>query len=60
MKSPKEKVKEKNKGPKTGNAENPHFGGGGKNQTNLRKKESSLRINEWNEMVLWELREDCK
>ena len=46
MKSPKEKVKEKNKGPKTGNAENPHFGGGGKNQTNLRKKESSLRINE--------------
>lgn len=37
----------KEQGPKTGNAENPHFGGGGgENQINLRKKESSLRINE--------------
>ena len=37
MKSPKEKMKEKNKGPKTGNAENPHFGGG--EQPNKLEKE---------------------
>lgn len=38
MKSPKEKVKEKNKGPKTGNAENPHFGGGGKKPNKFEKE----------------------
>jgi len=37
VKSPKEKVKEKNKGPKTGNAENPHFWG--RKKTNKLEKE---------------------
>lgn len=41
MKSPKEKVKEKNKGLKTGNAENPHFLGSTKtNKLEKEKKQS--------------------